>query len=624
MCGIAGLWEYKNKINQGLLEAMRDTLEHRGPDDSGIFFNQEQNLGLATRRLAILDLTPSGHMPMERGNLAITYNGEIYNFKEVRSELEKLGIKFTSDSDTEVILQSFIKWGKESVHKFRGMFAFAIWDKDKQELLLCRDRVGVKPLYYYKDSDRFIFASEIKAIIKHPSVRRELDFDALANFLQNGYVPSPLSIYKNIYKLEPGHFLEINSQGEVRKEKYWDIVSFATIRNTESEEEILRRLEDILTESFKLRMVSDVPVGVFLSGGIDSALVSALLMKDSSTKIDTFTIGFDEDKFDETKYAKEVAEHLGTNHHQMYLDGSKAIDIISKLSDIYDEPFSDASAIPTYLVSEFAREKVTVALSADGGDELFGGYGAKYAWMPDSYNKYARLPAFLGNIARSLESTTTAPFFEWSVKAQLLAAQNDIAKTTAILHKKVFYDSEIKQILNNKPSKSYADPHRKNFVGLEKFDASTQLQLFDSKTHMVDDILVKVDRASMSVSLESREPFLDPKIMEYAASIPTSLKRKGNQDKYLLREILYKHVPRHLVDRPKKGFSMPISDLMKNKRAELTERYLDENKIRSEKIFNPEMVLKEKERFLNGEIHGRGLWRLIVFQMWKECWMPKS
>lgn len=616
MCGIIGIWDYKDSINEGVLREMRDTLTHRGPDASGLFFDKEYNLALGHRRLSIIDLSSAGHQPMERDGLVVTYNGEIYNFLEIRKELEGLGFHFTSNSDTEVLLLAIKQWGEGAVNKFRGMFAFGLWDKNNEKLILCRDRVGVKPLYYYYDGDRFIFASEIKAIIRHPKVNKELDFDSLAAFLRFQRVPAPMSIFKDIYKLEPGHFLEVDKKGVITKKKYWDIVDFAQEANNAedyNEGKILEDIESKLEEAFKLRMVSDVPVGVFLSGGIDSSLVAAILQRNANTPISTFTIGFEEDGFNEAEYAKKVANYLGTNHHELYLTSENAKKIISKLPEIYDEPFAGASAIPTFFVSEFARSQVTVALSADGGDELFCGYGQRYPRLEQAYRKCARIPTFVSWLARNL------PFVERFTKGRLLAAGHNLARIYSAIVDDLS-DSDVRRLINKKIDLDYSKSYWKHFDELRGIDITNQFQLFDFKANFPDNILTKVDRASMAVGLESREPFLDPIVMQCAASLPLSLKRKNGIDKYILKKILYKYLPRDLVDRRKHGFSAPIREWLRGDLKYLLDEYLDEDRIKKEGILNSEEVAKEKRRFLAGQTESATVWSLLVFQMWKERW----
>ncbi len=621
MCAILGIWDYKNKIDRGLFGSMRDTMLHRGPDDHGLFVDPKNNVGLAHRRLSIIDLSSGGHQPMEKDGLVVTYNGEIYNFLEIKKELEELGVKFFSRSDTEVLLEAYRFWGEGCVRKFRGMFAFGIYDQHKEELILCRDRAGVKPLYYYFDGSLFIFASEIKSITKHPSVKKEIDFDSLALYIRFGYVPTPATIFKNIYKLEPGHFLKIDNQGRIDKNNYWNIADFVKEEDPArfEEAEVLKNTENILTEAFNLRMVSDVPVGIFLSGGIDSSLVAALLKKNSQNKLSTFTIGFKEKRFDEAKYAQKIAQHLGTNHHELYLENDKALEIISKLPQIYDEPFSAASAIPTFLVSEFARSKVKVALSADGGDELFYGYGKRYPMIAGMYENYSKLPKFLSFPAGAILKKLPNSLLEKSVRARLIIAHRDLAKTYSAISKMVYSDTLARQFVKKNVSEKYTEIHWRNFDKFKNFSPMVQIALFDFLRGFSDNILTKVDRASMAVSLEAREPFLDQKIIEYAVSLPVNLKRKNGEEKYLLKKILYKYVPRDLIDRPKHGFSMPIDELLLNSKRNFVEEYLNDARIKKEGILNDRLVRGEMQKFFTTK-SSAGVWRLVAFQMWKEYW----
>jgi asparagine synthase (glutamine-hydrolysing) len=384
MCRIAGFWDFNYKGDYDLdsvLTEMRDSLKHGGPDDAGSYIEKNLGLGLANRRLSILDLSPLGHQPMidDKNEIVVVFNGEIYNFQEIKKELENFGYKFKSNSDTEVVIYAYKQWGLDCLSKFRGMFAIAIWDRRSEKLILIRDRIGVKPLYYYFKDGLFMFASETKAFLKHPQFKKEISKEGLFLFFRYGYIFYPYSIWQNVYKLEPGSYLIINKNKNIKKEKYWDLEKvyekyFEIKDKNFSENELIENLERILIESFKLRLVSDVPVGVFLSGGIDSSTVTALLQKNISQKLKTFTIGFYEAKYDESQWAKKIAEHLGTDHIEIFCSINEALDIIPKLPEIYDEPFGDSSAIPTHLVSKIAREKVKVILSGDGGDEFFGGY----------------------------------------------------------------------------------------------------------------------------------------------------------------------------------------------------------------------------------------------------------
>lgn len=623
MCGIVGMWG-KDGIDIDVFKQMQNTLQHRGPDDDGLFLDERANLALGHQRLAIIDTSAGGHQPMVHGNLVATYNGEIYNFQEIRSELERTGVRFTTGSDTEVLLAAFQQWGKASLHRFRGMFAFAIWNKKNRKLTLCRDRAGVKPLYFYHDNGLFIFASEIRGIIKHPHVKKEINPEALAMFLQRGYVPAPASIFKGVYKLEAACILEIDASGNMEKEYYWDIADIfkrGRAREMYDEEVTAKELERVLAGAFNLRMVSDVPVGIFLSGGIDSSLVAALLQRNTEKRINTFTIGFEEDSHNEAHHAKRVADHIGTNHHELYLTADRAKDIIPVLPRIFDEPFGDPSAIPAHLVSKFAREEIKVALSADGGDELFGGY-RRYRRVEKSYEKTAKLDTQLPvrALSRIEKSTWGSSLLDQSFKGRLFRARGDIAATYANF-KNAFTATEINSLLaRSMGGTSSIGHHFTDFADIQGLAIVSQLQIIDFKTYLPDDVLTKVDRASMSVGLESREPFLDPEIMECAGVIPDEFKHKDGKNKYILRKILYKHVPEELVDRPKKGFGVPIGQWLKSDLSYLLDEYLNKDRICREGIFNAAFVDREKREFLSGKRHYKRIWNLLMFQIWQEYW----
>lgn len=627
MCGIVGIWDYKNKVSREILEKMRDELSYRGPDDAGIFISENANIGLAHRRLSIIDLSSSGHQPMpsENKNLWIVSNGEIYNFKEIRKDLEKKGYNFRSNSDTEVVLKSYQDKGKEAVREFRGMFSFAILDKEKEKLILCRDRAGVKPLYYYFERGLFIFASGIRAIISHPRVKKEINFDALALFLKFGYIPAPHSIFKNIYKLEPGYFLEIDKQGHIKKDKYWDVVDFYLKKSNygKSEKNVEEELEKILIDSFKLRLVSDVPVGIFLSGGIDSTLVTALLAKNTNYSLKTFTIGFQEQEYNEAGYAKKIANYLGTEHHEMLCTQKEALDIIPKLPEIYDEPFGDSSAIPTYLLSQFTRKQVKVSLSADGGDEIFCGYN-HYKLINDIFCRINKIPSIF------LNPTVLSQGAKLFLKS--LNLQNKIRKINkAIENKKdlryvfttinsYWLKDEIIDLLTN--DFSFPETFFNDFKRIKDLDPITQMQAIDFKTYLPSDILTKVDRATMAVGLEGRDPFLDQNIIEYAAKLPLKFKYQKKQTKYILKKILAKHLPKELFKEPKKGFGVPIDLWFKDKLKPLLKEYLNPKKIEQEKIFNRKIIEKELNDYFSDRSNCVDrLWLILIFEMWKEKWL---
>jgi asparagine synthase (glutamine-hydrolysing) len=630
LCGIVGIWEFEGRVDEGLLRSMRDRLTHRGPDDEGTMVGDYGRIGLGHRRLSILDLSPAGHQPMARNGVWTVHNGEIYNFREIRKRLADQGHPFESTSDTEVILEGFLEWGLDVVHEFRGMFATAIWDSTTRRLHLLRDRAGVKPLYYYKDDQRFIFASEMRAILRHPAVAREVDQGALALYLKLGYVPAPRSIFRNIAKLEAGHLLTVDEHGQLKDRSYWDALAcFGQPKKKDiSEEEALDELEDLLIDSFKLRMVSDVPVGVFLSGGIDSATVAALLQKDAGDKIRTFTIGFSDEAYNEADSAKRVAEYLGTDHHELYLEPREALNIIPDLPEIYDEPFGDTSGIPTFMVSRFAREHVKVALSADGGDELFAGYSA-HTRLLKAWRTLTKLGPFRG-VALGIADT---PIGKRILQKQQGSADLKVRKLRASLKgrwnktnffwagRSLWTDAEISKLMDWE-----FDPTTKFMAPYFGFEAGSGgfinfMRAADYKTYLADDILVKVDRASMAVGLESREPFLDHYIAEFAAGLPDDFLIRNGEKKYLLKQLLYRHVPRELVDRPKRGFAVPLDLWLKGDLRHLLTDYINEHRIRDGGTFDWPTVKTELDDFLQGRIpSSTRLWLLLEYEMWHDRW----
>ena len=640
MCGIFGLVNYKRKIEESEILSSSNLLEHRGPDDSGyeIIEQENSNILLLHRRLSILDLSPLGHQPMksEDGNYLIILNGEIYNFKEIRKELENFGYKFKSNSDTEVALYSFIKWGPECVKKFIGMFAFAILDKINQKIFLFRDRPGVKPLYYYFDNDVFIFGSELKPfyVIPEFAQKKQIDVDALALFFIYNYIPAPYAIWQNVKKLLPGHWLEY----DIRKKqsniiKYWDVYDFYNqpiSYDKLDENAILEELEKLLVSSFKYRLVSDVPVGIFLSGGLDSSLVTALLQKNSTEKLKTYTIGFYENEENEAPYAKKIAEYLGTDHHEHYCSINDALNIIPNLPYYYDEPFADPSMIPTTLVSKIARQYVTVVLSADGGDEIFGGY-SKYISITSKISNLKKLNnIFNNNILYSLIENLSLQFnrkfteTSFAMKFRKLVEVSNGKLTSARyldIISQNFSEIEIKSLMNNlgfrKPYTYFnSENELKNISDLNKIMA------VDYKTYMVDDILVKVDRATMSVSLEGREPLLDHRIIEFMAKLPDTYKIRDGKTKYLMRKILEKHIPKELWERPKQGFAIPGNHWFHNELKYLFDEYLI-NSNRSSGLLNKKYVNNIVSNYFNKYNKNSNylrIWSLLMWEMWFKKW----
>jgi asparagine synthase (glutamine-hydrolysing) len=624
MCGIVGF----NTKNNALLEKMLQSINHRGPDDRGTY--EEDSISLGHVRLSILDLSTHGHQPMSFANLVMVYNGEVYNFKAIRNELKGFGYSFESQTDSEVILKAYHKWGIKAVEKFIGMFAIAIYDKNTKQLTLIRDRVGVKPLYYYFDGKDFVFASELKPIIEYKK-DLQINKDALYEFFQFGYISSNLSIFENCYKVPAGSYLTFNIKNLTLKiQKYWSILPFfEKPKFKKSEKKLVDELEKLLIDAFKLRMVSDVPVGVFLSGGIDSSIVAAILQKHYGN-IHTFTIGFKEAKYNEATYAKEVAKYIGSIHTEKYLDSNKAKEILERFVDIYDEPFGDSSGIPTTLVSQVAKDAgVKVVLSADGGDEIFCGY-ERY-WV--SYNigqKILKIPKIL---RKSLYFMMNSIGVKNASKLNFLNIKNFEHKYNQFsemlkddnwqdIYEKIIHNSknyEIKELLG-----VVKNIDEKSFKIGEKEHPMQGMMLWDYHRYMVDDILTKVDRATMSVSIEGREPLLDHRIAEFMAQVPFELKYKDGDSKYLLRKVLERYLPKELIDRPKMGFGIPMFEWFGNDLKELFDIYLDRDRLNKHRILNVDYIQQELNKLKNQEtLNINKLWFILVFQMWYEKYMQR-
>ncbi|AXX91796.1 asparagine synthase (glutamine-hydrolyzing) [Malaciobacter molluscorum LMG 25693] len=630
MCGIVGFID-KNK-NIDILDDMLKIQSYRGPDDSGIYFDEKSGVHFGHNRLSIQDLSSHGHQPFisDCENYVIVFNGEVYNFKSIKNELKELGYKFISNSDTEVILYSYKHWGIKCIDKFIGMFAFSILDKIKNKLFLVRDRAGVKPLYYYKNKDQFIFSSEIKSFHKHPKFKKEQNLEVLPYFFQFGYIPAPYTIFKNCFKLEAGHYLEYDIKNyKFQITKYWDVNDFyLQEKNSKNEGDIKNDIEKILNDAINLRMVSDVPVGVFLSGGYDSSLVASILAKKQGKKINTFTIGFDDEKYNEAKHAKTIAEYLGTNHTEYYMKNSDMLDLVEKLPFYYDEPFGDSSALPTMIVSKIAKKTVTVALSADGGDEAFCGY-SKYFFL----NKFQNI--FSNSFKREVLKTGLNLFSADSVeyineKLPKNLKQTNIKDKYTKFQRAINSDS-LEEMFEN--ASSYVDKKEiKKFLSISKneklfkkwqnignIEFLNQMMAIDYKLFMNDDVLTKVDRATMSVSLEGREPLLDHRIIEYMARVPLNIKYKNNQGKYILRQVLYKYLPKDMVDKPKSGFQIPLNEWLRKELKPLVIKYLDNTKL-NEDIFNIKEINLLKKKFFAGVDVGTTIWFILMYQMWKEKW----
>lgn len=630
MCGISGFVDKSSTLNVEQLKLYNSVLSHRGPDANDYFFKQSQigTIGLGHVRLSILDLSDAGKQPMFFENLTLILNGEIYNYKEIQVELIEKGYTFNSTSDTEVVLKSFHAWGKSCVEKFRGMFAFAIYDDLVDKLYLCKDRAGVKPLYYYQDSKQFIFGSELKVFFKTSTFSPQVDADSLKTFLNYGYVTNNNTILKDVLKVNPGNWVEVSLINlRLNVSEYWNLGSFfEKDKFTGSFEEAVVESEKIIKQSCEYRMVSDVPVGVFLSGGFDSTLITTLLQKDRTDKIKTFTIGFS-DGIDESNDAKKIAEFLGTDHTTYDCTQRDAMELIPNLPVVFDDLIADISCIPTFLVSKLASKEVKVALSADGGDELFGGYNGFKAF-PAILQKLNSIPFqnLMGNLAK-----LTAPIFQNDLN-HLNKKVNSFSKIVlAKKQNKVFEivknNWSLPAELTNKLVDKSAIVLDHNQRAVKYLDTLDELFVIGYEDVLANLLLVKVDRATMGVSLEGREPLLDHKLAEFAAQLPFHYKHNGIESKRPLRQIVYNHLPQKLMDRPKVGFDLPIYKWLKEDLSYLIDEYLNEDKIKLSGYFSPDYVQKLVLLFRTNKLRYPSIiWRLLVFQMWYEEWFlsPKK
>lgn len=618
---------------------MTDAIAHRGPDDVGAWRDPEAGAALGHRRLSIIDLSSAGRQPMTSasGRFVIVYNGEIYNHSGVRAELEGIGAApdWRGHSDTEVLLAAIDRWGvRATLERLNGMFAFALWDRETRILTLARDRAGEKPLYFGNMGDFFLFGSELKALTAHPSFEREVDRDSLTLFLRHNYVPAPHSIWRDIRKLPPAHYVEVRDGGRHVGEPlcYWNFRSVAEegmAHPLDNGPHLIDRLEALLTDSVARRMEADVPLGAFLSGGIDSSIVVALMQAQSSRPVRSFTIGFHEKKYDEAAHARAVAAHLGTDHTELYVTPRDALALVPRLPKIWDEPFSDCSQIPTFLVSEMTRRHVTVSLSGDGGDELFGGYHRYFAGMK-LWAATSRMPGWPrralahGLKARGSLAAATMAMRLMPARYRHLASAERLLNIAGIVGERD-PDALYRRLVSHFPEPEEIviggrEPEREPADGSPSFDDFRQRMMYrDTLTYLPDDILAKVDRASMAVSLEARAPFLDHRVIEFAWRLPISAKMEGGRGKIALRELLYRHVPKSLVERPKMGFNVPIDTWLKGPLREWAEDLLDEGRLRSEGFFEPAPIRRLWDSYLSGE--GRRhhwLWDVLMFQAWWE------
>lgn len=636
MCGIAGFID--NQIHydsKNVATMMGEALRTRGPDDSGVWQDANYGVNLIHRRLAILDLTEAGHQPMlsHCGRYVMVFNGEIYNFKTLREELESISkstVSWRGHSDSEIILQGFAWWGiEETLQKCEGMFAIVLWDRATQDLYLIRDRAGEKPLYYGYFNGVFGFASELKALKEHPKFCQEINRDALGQQMLHNCIPAPLSIYNGIYKLQPGHLLKITYSDFINKimpssTSYWQLMAQSRLY-TETQQDAVLELENLLRSVVKDQMMADVPLGCFLSGGVDSSTIAALMQAQSHKPIKTFSIGFESPEYDEAIFAKSVAAHLGTDHTELYVTDRDALNVIPSLSQIYDEPFSDSSQIPTYLVSKLAKEQVTVALSGDAGDELFAGY-TRYLLTENVRSKINRIPAFMRESLARLSILSTPKILATLNSIFKLPITNFSDKTyklASLLRAKnfdEFYLALTAHWLN----------YRQLVIGCElnsslwykehaEMNAIEAMQYMDMRGYLPDDILVKVDRAAMANSLETRVPFLNHRVIEFASSLPFEYKINNGVSKHILRQVLYKYVPQNLIERPKKGFGIPIHQWLRGELREWTHDLLDSTTLAQQGYFNVSLVQQKlKDHMLGRANNGYYLWDILMFQQWLE------
>lgn len=651
MCGFTGFVDIglRTAHPHEVCKAMTDALAHRGPDDSGYWSSPETGVFLGHRRLAILDLSEAGHQPMlsQSGRLVLVYNGEIYNHLELRAALEQQGLapKWKGHSDTETLLAGFEAWGvTDTLQKTIGMFAFALWDQKDQRLTLARDRIGEKPLYFGWQQNCLLFGSELKSLRAHPAFTANINRGALALLTRHNYIPSPYSIYEGIQKLRPGHIAIFDRSSHGLEPAVDPIINpYWSLQDVEREnrnsifegsvDQAVDELERLLLDSVEKQMLSDVPIGAFLSGGIDSSTIAALMQLQSDRPINSFTIGFNESGFNEAEHAKAVASHLGTNHTELYVTSTEAMDVIPRLPSLYDEPFADSSQIPTFLVSQMTRQHVTVALSGDAGDELFGGYN-RYFLTREVWHNISRIPKFARKFAAgTLTSISPSQWDRLLNSLFLLAPSRRFTHPGDKLHKLAgivraggledIYRGLVSHEVTPETLVIGAQEPKTVLTDENQWDSlrdfEHRMMFLDTLSYLPDDILAKVDRAAMGVSLETRVPFLDHRIVDFAWRLPLDYKIRKGTGKWILKQVLYKHVPQGLIDRPKMGFGVPIDVWLRGPLKDWAASLIDQKRLVEEGFFDPAPILKKWQEHQSGERNWQyHLWDILMFQAWLE------
>lgn len=650
MCGIVGLiGAYGTGIQElnSIANAMSNELFHRGPDDQGVWSDETAGIALGHRRLSVIDISVHGHQPMSStcGRFITVFNGEIYNFRELGKDLQKAGHSFRGHSDTEVLLAAIVEWGVEkAVQRFNGMFAIAIWDRRERQLYLVRDRMGEKPLYYGWVGDAFLFGSELKSLRAYENFHPVINRNALALYFRYKYVPSPYSVYEGIYKLTPGSIVTISpdKKGSLPEPvPYWSL-RYVVENGTEqpyscSETELIDNFEQVLGDAVEMRMVSDVPLGAFLSGGIDSSSIVALMQSRSVRPVETFSIGFNEADYNEAIYAKAVAKHLGTSHTELYVTAKQAMDVIPSLAQMYDEPFADCSQIPTHLVARLARKDVTVTLSGDGGDELFAGYWRHFMAMR-IWNNAQRFPKIMRQmLTNTMTGLSPSTWDNMRAGVDCLLPEKlrnfpigdrlyKLADVIKSQDEKDLYCVLVSDWTNGEELVLGAKEERLKVIedsdSLAITDFRSKMMYLDAMTYLPGDILTKVDRSTMSVSLETRVPFLDPDVIAFAWRVPMEMKIKNGQGKWLLRQLLARHIPESLFNRPKMGFGVPIDSWLRGPLREWAEDLLDEQKLNEQGLLNASFVRQKWQEHLSGRRNWQyQLWNVLMFQAWQVSWV---